>query len=158
MRLLIIQSDDAPSAEVLVFTLSSTTSRRGWVMRLQVRVLLSVASGGLVPYARAFIPASTSSIGRVACPTVSRSSHLLRSRSWSASSSSGRRRSLAHVASVEDGGSGGSGSRSSAVVIQDAERRAGSRGGSRQPAEVLDLKPPKGTRDVFPEDMRLRNW
>jgi len=45
-------------------------------------------------------------------------------------------------------------------VLQDAEKRAiGARGGGAAAAkEKLDLKPPKGTRDVFPEDMRLRNW
>lgn len=42
-------------------------------------------------------------------------------------------------------------------MLQDAEKRGGA---GRPPVfvEKLDLKPPKGTRDVFPEDMRLRNW
>lgn len=57
----------------------------------------------------------------------------------------------------------GGGGRASAAVLQDAEKRGAGEGkggaGSPQPiAEKLDLKPPKGTRDVFPEDMRLRNW
>ncbi|CAM9301523.1 unnamed protein product [Ectocarpus fasciculatus] len=56
-------------------------------------------------------------------------------------------------------GGGGGGGRASAAVLQDAEKRGGAaRGGSPAAVEKLDLKPPKGTRDVFPEDMRLRNW
>ncbi|CAN0469591.1 unnamed protein product, partial [Hapterophycus canaliculatus] len=51
----------------------------------------------------------------------------------------------------------GGGGRASAAVLQDAEKRGGA-GRSSAPVEKLDLKPPKGTRDVFPEDMRLRNW
>lgn len=52
------------------------------------------------------------------------------------------------------------GGRASAAVLQDAERRGTEGGVKRQPheQEKLDLKPPKGTRDVFPEDMRLRTW
>eukprot|EP00904_Undaria_pinnatifida_P007650 jgi/Undpi1/4014/HiC_scaffold_16.g07382.m1 len=50
------------------------------------------------------------------------------------------------------------GGRASAAVLQDAERRVGGGGASRAASEKLDLKPVKGTRDVFPEDMRLRNW
>ncbi|CAN0537005.1 unnamed protein product, partial [Laminaria digitata] len=53
---------------------------------------------------------------------------------------------------------GGGGGRASAAVLQDAERRVGGGTASRAASEKLDLKPVKGTRDVFPEDMRLRNW
>lgn len=57
------------------------------------------------------------------------------------------------------GGGGGGGGRASAAVVQDADRRAGAGlAGKAGKAEKLDLTPPKGTRDVFPEDMRLRNW
>ena len=43
-------------------------------------------------------------------------------------------------------------------MLQDAEKRGGGGRKGSASAEKLDLKPPKGTRDVFPEDMRLRNW
>ncbi|CAM9731418.1 unnamed protein product, partial [Phaeothamnion confervicola] len=46
------------------------------------------------------------------------------------------------------------GGRVSAAVKQDAQRQAA----KPAPAEKLDLAPPKGTRDMFPEDMRLRTW
>jgi histidyl-tRNA synthetase len=39
-------------------------------------------------------------------------------------------------------------------VVQDKEKKGG-KGGAQ---EVLDLQPPKGTRDFYPEDMRQRNW
>jgi hypothetical protein len=54
-------------------------------------------------------------------------------------------RSLCMAADAKAGG------RASAAVVQDAQ---GKKGGS----EKMDLLPPKGTRDFFPEDMRLRNW
>lgn len=58
---------------------------------------------------------------------------------------------------VAIGAVGGGGGRASAAVLQDAEKRVGAAAPAAA-AETLDLKPPKGTRDVFPEDMRLRNW
>ncbi|CAM9589385.1 unnamed protein product [Ascophyllum nodosum] len=59
---------------------------------------------------------------------------------------------------AEGGGEGGrGGGRTSAAVLQDAERRSNA-GESARPMEKLDLNPPKGTRDVFPVGMRLRNW
>lgn len=70
------------------------------------------------------------------------------------------RRYVGHLAAGEDGGGTGSG-RVSAAVLQDADGRRSEGGAAarkQQRAEMLDLKPPKGTRDVFPEDMRLRNW
>lgn len=129
-------------------------------MRLQVQVLLSVASGSLVPSVRGFVPAGTSSVGRLALPTVSRVTCHLRSRSTSSAASSIAisRRSLTRVASKENESSGSGGGRSSAAVLQDEERRAEATASGGEAAETLDLKPPKGTRDVFPEDMRLRNW
>jgi len=42
--------------------------------------------------------------------------------------------------------------RSSAAVAQDANKESGKK------QEKLDLQPPKGTRDFYPEEMRLRNW
>lgn len=45
-----------------------------------------------------------------------------------------------------------SGGRASAAVKQDAAK------GGAKPQEKLDLQPPKGTRDFYPEEMRLRNW
>ena len=48
----------------------------------------------------------------------------------------------------------GAGGRASAAVVQDKEKKVG-KGGAQ---EVLDLQPPKGTRDFYPEDMRQRNW
>ncbi len=33
-----------------------------------------------------------------------------------------------------------------------------SKGGDEQKQGLVDLKPPRGTRDFFPEDMRLRSW
>lgn len=61
----------------------------------------------------------------------------------------------AAAAAVEGGAGGG---RASAAVLQDAEKRGGAKSGAAAASQKLDLKPPKGTRDVFPEDMRLRNW
>ena len=45
------------------------------------------------------------------------------------------------------------GGRASAAVVQD-QKAAGKTGG----VEKLDLQPPKGTRDFYPDDMRQRNW
>ena len=42
------------------------------------------------------------------------------------------------------------GGRASAAVEQKKARPAST--------EKLDLAPPRGTRDVYPEDMRVRNW
>ncbi|EKX55561.1 histidyl-tRNA synthetase [Guillardia theta CCMP2712] len=47
--------------------------------------------------------------------------------------------------------SGTSQGRASAAVAQSKEKSTGKK-------EKLDLKPPKGTRDFYPEDMRMRNW
>mmetsp|Transcript_67532 Transcript_67532/g.166860 ORF Transcript_67532/g.166860 Transcript_67532/m.166860 type:complete len:529 (+) Transcript_67532:23-1609(+) len=41
--------------------------------------------------------------------------------------------------------------RASAAVVQDKDQ-------SGKATEKLDLNPPRGTRDFYPEDMRLRNW
>jgi hypothetical protein len=57
---------------------------------------------------------------------------------------------LTNSAKAESGGGG----RASAAVVQDREKKGG-KGGAQ---EVLDLQPPKGTRDFYPEDMRQRNW
>lgn len=48
-----------------------------------------------------------------------------------------------------------SGGRGSAAVVQDDVARASS-GEDKQPA--LDLTPPRGTRDFYPAEMRVRNW
>lgn len=67
--------------------------------------------------------------------------------------------SALHTAGASGAAVEGGGGRASAAVLQDAEKRgSAARGGSPAAVEKLDLKPPKGTRDVFPEDMRLRNW
>jgi len=50
----------------------------------------------------------------------------------------------------------GSGGRASAAVVQDKDKAASKGSGGK--SEKLDLQPPKGTRDFYPEDMRLRNW
>eukprot|EP00472_Partenskyella_glossopodia_P014368 CAMPEP_0197542032 /NCGR_PEP_ID=MMETSP1318-20131121/67488_1 /TAXON_ID=552666 /ORGANISM="Partenskyella glossopodia, Strain RCC365" /LENGTH=508 /DNA_ID=CAMNT_0043101269 /DNA_START=517 /DNA_END=2043 /DNA_ORIENTATION=+ len=48
----------------------------------------------------------------------------------------------------------GSGGRGSAAVAQDEAKR-----GSKATSKTkMDLNPPKGTRDFYPEDMRQRNW
>jgi hypothetical protein len=47
------------------------------------------------------------------------------------------------------------GGRGSAAVVQDDAARVGGEA-AQQPA--LDLTPPRGTRDFYPPDMRLRNW
>jgi len=55
-------------------------------------------------------------------------------------------------------GSGGAaasgGGRASAAVVQ-SEKKAQGGGGKK---EKLDLNPPRGTRDFYPEDMRLQQW
>jgi histidyl-tRNA synthetase len=59
---------------------------------------------------------------------------------------------------AEGGGGGGGGSgggRSSAAVVQDQDKKSAGKGAK---AEKLDLQPPKGTRDFYPDDMRMRNW
>jgi len=58
--------------------------------------------------------------------------------------------------SAAAGGSTGGGGRGSAAVVQDDARRSDASPSA--PAEKLDLNPPRGTRDFFPADMRLRSW
>lgn len=53
------------------------------------------------------------------------------------------------TALAAEGGGGGGGGRASAAVVQGKPAKS---------AEKLDLNPPKGTRDFYPEDMRLRTW
>lgn len=67
-------------------------------------------------------------------------------------------RYVGHMAAADGAVSGGRGARASAAVLQDADRRGGAEDKQQRQAEKLDLRPPKGTRDVFPGDMRLRNW
>lgn len=45
--------------------------------------------------------------------------------------------------------------RKSAAVAQDEKVAVGGGGG---PREAVDLNPPRGTRDFYPEDMALRTW
>jgi histidyl-tRNA synthetase len=52
-------------------------------------------------------------------------------------------------------GGGGGGGRTSAAVVQDAA--VGAAGGKKAAAK-LDLSPPKGTRDFYPEEHRLKSW
>ncbi|KAG8460255.1 hypothetical protein KFE25_004503 [Diacronema lutheri] len=54
------------------------------------------------------------------------------------------------------GGGGGGGGRGSAAVVQDDAARGGAADGAAQGS--LDLAPPRGTRDFYPPDMRVRNW
>lgn len=132
--------------------------------------MLSVASGGLAPAVRAFVPSATSAVAsymRSSCSllptttttTVSRCCQAGAVSLWGWGRSGSNRRSFACMGETNEGGGGGGGGgggRASAAVVQDADRRAGV--GKAGKAEKLDLTPPKGTRDVFPEDMRLRNW
>lgn len=55
--------------------------------------------------------------------------------------------------STSSAGGGGGGGRTSAAVVQDKEKK-----GTATTTTKMDLNPPKGTRDFFPEDQRLRNW
>lgn len=57
------------------------------------------------------------------------------------------RRAVVRFAAARDSGGG----RASAAVVQQAERQTG-------PREALDLNPPRGTRDFYPEEMRLQRW
>jgi hypothetical protein len=52
-----------------------------------------------------------------------------------------------------DSAGGGSGGRASAAVVQDAAA-----GGKKASPKKLDLNPPKGTRDFYPEEHRLKSW
>ena len=61
---------------------------------------------------------------------------------------------LSPAGTVERGSGGSGGGRASAAVIQDKEKSSN----KSDKAEKLDLQPPKGTRDFYPEDMRMRNW
>eukprot|EP00752_Nemacystus_decipiens_P014338 g12757.t1 len=147
-------------------------------------MLLSVASGSLGPGAtvvRAFAPTAVSSASAAVRLHASSSRYTASSAtvrtssaagaagqcarrdaisSWgTASLSSSSRRSVMRMAEAGGGAvEGGGGGRASAAVLQDAEKRSGGGRGGSGASEKLDLKPPKGTRDVFPEDMRLRNW
>eukprot|EP00903_Cladosiphon_okamuranus_P006427 g6289.t1 len=149
-------------------------------------MLLSVASGSLGPAAavvRAFAPSAVSSASAAVRLHPSASGHHTASSatlrtssavgaarrcarrdaisSWgtAASLSSSSRRSVARMAEAGGGAAeGGGGGRASAAVLQDAEKREGASKRGAAAVEKLDFKPPKGTRDVFPEDMRLRNW
>lgn len=56
-----------------------------------------------------------------------------------------------------NGGGGGGGGRVSASV-QDKNVLDKTNGKKKQKVTKLDTNPPKGTRDFYPEDMRLRNW
>jgi histidyl-tRNA synthetase len=47
------------------------------------------------------------------------------------------------------------GGRASAAVAQGEKKEKGGGGGKQ---EKLDLNPPRGTRDFYPEDMRLQQW
>lgn len=165
-------------------------------MRLQVQILLSVASGGLAPpLVRAFTPhaagavmstTTSSSLFRLHHNVLARSAatcasarvgdrlpnsnsitrvgagRACRSSAWLGVSSRSvqKHRYVGHMA-AGDGAVSGGGGRASAAVLQDADKRGSAEdAGARKQGQggKLDLKPPKGTRDVFPEDMRLRNW
>lgn len=117
-------------------------------MRSTSRVLLAIAAGMATPAARSFVP-------RVG--PISKISRAVSSRDrFRCHAALARRRSLAcSAAKAEREPTSSSSGRASAAVLQDAERRAD---GRPMAVEQLDLKPSKGTRDVFPEDMRLRNW
>eukprot|EP00953_Heterococcus_sp_UTEX-ZZ885_P040564 20723-Heterococcus_DN1.PRE.2 len=53
-------------------------------------------------------------------------------------------------------GSSSGGGRTSAAVTQDTDKRSSA--GKASSNDKLDLNPVKGTRDMYPEDMRLRTW
>ena len=57
----------------------------------------------------------------------------------------------------DSNGGGGGGGRVSASV-QDKNVLDKTNGKKKQKVTKLDTNPPKGTRDFYPEDMRLRNW
>ena len=57
----------------------------------------------------------------------------------------------------KDSNGGGGGGRVSASV-QDKNVLDKTNGKKKQKVTKLDTNPPKGTRDFYPEDMRLRNW
>mmetsp|Transcript_35881 Transcript_35881/g.89547 ORF Transcript_35881/g.89547 Transcript_35881/m.89547 type:complete len:513 (+) Transcript_35881:23-1561(+) len=51
-----------------------------------------------------------------------------------------------------------SGGRGSAAVVQDDATRAGGGAASAEAQPKLELAPPRGTRDFYPPEMRVRNW
>lgn len=55
-------------------------------------------------------------------------------------------------------GGGGGGRSSAAVADKDLMSKTGDAAGGKQPQAALDTNPPKGTRDFYPPDMRLRSW
>ncbi|KAL3760543.1 hypothetical protein ACHAWU_009504 [Discostella pseudostelligera] len=61
------------------------------------------------------------------------------------------------ILSAKTEGGGGSGGRSSAAVT-DKDLLSKTTGNNAQIASLLDTNPPKGTRDFYPPDMRLRSW
>ncbi|KAM3577810.1 hypothetical protein VYU27_000353 [Nannochloropsis oceanica] len=80
----------------------------------------------------------------------------LLSRRLPSSASLVRVRSLGHqTLMASDAADGG---RASAAVKQDSNKRADKKGTSQPQKAKLDLQPPRGTRDFYPEEMRLRNW
>eukprot|EP00568_Trieres_chinensis_P007721 CAMPEP_0183299044 /NCGR_PEP_ID=MMETSP0160_2-20130417/5871_1 /TAXON_ID=2839 ORGANISM="Odontella Sinensis, Strain Grunow 1884" /NCGR_SAMPLE_ID=MMETSP0160_2 /ASSEMBLY_ACC=CAM_ASM_000250 /LENGTH=506 /DNA_ID=CAMNT_0025461197 /DNA_START=14 /DNA_END=1534 /DNA_ORIENTATION=- len=85
---------------------------------------------------------------------------LLRHRAASAFSVAHRPATFASTAlAAEKGGGGGGGGRTSAAVQdKDTLSKTSANGAPSAPAVKLDTNPPKGTRDFYPEDMRLRNW
>jgi histidyl-tRNA synthetase len=102
--------------------------------------ILSIGSKRSLPSCSAFSLVSVSSNLHRAITTAARQLHPLRlSSSSSSSSASGGRVSNA----VSDSN-----------LLQKTEKRGDS---ATQPIK-LDTNPPKGTRDFFPEDMRLRTW
>ena len=48
------------------------------------------------------------------------------------------------------------GGRASAAVVQSEKSTTKSEGSSKK--EPMDLQPPRGTRDFYPDEMALRNW
>ncbi len=54
--------------------------------------------------------------------------------------------------------SGGEMGRESTVLVQDGANRSPSGNVSRKMISVLNSGPPRGTRDFYPSDMRVRSW
>ncbi len=54
--------------------------------------------------------------------------------------------------------SGGEMGRKSTVLVQDGANRSPSGNVSRKMISVLNSGPPRGTRDFYPSDMRVRSW
>ena len=60
-----------------------------------------------------------------------------------------------HFACVAAAGGGG---RTATTINPDRAADSPGDGGKPQKKKMIDLQPPKGTRDFPPEEMRARNW